>query len=157
RHRLCQILLGDGGGEPVVVGDESADELVQPVLEYLLHAAVLEPRADRTREPLRRSLPAVGARHLIEVAHHVVVAAGERARHLRVEDQEIGDQPRLETLAIDPMIGGERRYRAQDRGPLEIIERAADMLLGWKQQVVLHVENARRVVGALDEYAETGE
>src|SRR5580765_6748043 len=52
--RLCpscesashQILLGHGGAESVVVGDEAADELVQPVLEDLVHAAVLQAGAD---------------------------------------------------------------------------------------------------------------
>ena len=44
-------MLGDGGAEPVVVVDELADELVQPLLENLFHAAVLEPGAGRAGLP----------------------------------------------------------------------------------------------------------
>src|SRR5262249_57077797 len=47
-----QILLREGGAEPVVVGDELADELVQPGLEDLVHAAVLQAGAG-----LRRPCP----------------------------------------------------------------------------------------------------
>src|SRR5262249_60056614 len=42
-----QILLREGGAEPVVVGDELADELVQPGLEDLVHAAVLQAAGGR--------------------------------------------------------------------------------------------------------------
>jgi hypothetical protein len=51
-------------------------------------------------------------------------------------------------------IGGGRRNRAQDRHPLEVIERAADRFRRRQEQVVLDVEQAGRVVGALDEDAE---
>ena len=77
---------------------------------------------------LRGALLSVGLSDRIEKLHDIVVAGDERARHLDPQDQQVGDEPGLETLAIDPMIGGERRDRAQDRGPLEIVKRAADCL-----------------------------
>ena len=135
--------------ETVVVVDEGADELVQAGLENLVHAAVLQPGADAAGLALRRALPAVVAGDAVEVLHQILVAACERARHLLVEDEQVGDQPGLEALAIDPVIGGERRDRAQDARPLVIVERAADMLVGRQQQVIFHVEDARGVVGAL--------
>src|SRR5436309_1410760 len=77
-----QILLGDGGAEAVVVGDEFADELVQALLEDFLHAAVLDARADCARQPLRHALAAVRLGDLVEMAHEIAAAIGERARHL---------------------------------------------------------------------------
>ena len=118
---------------------------------------VLQPRADAAGLALRRPLPAVGAGDAVEILHQVLVAARERPRHLLVQDQQVGDQPRLEALAIDPVIGGERRDRAQDRRPLEIVERPADVLMRRQQQVIFHVEDARGVVGALHVDAEPRE
>ena len=135
-----------------------ADELVQPGLEDLVHAGCSRAACEPARAwRCAGALPAVGARDVVEMLDEVRVAARERARHLVVEDQQVGDQPRLQALAIDPVIGGERRDRAQDRGPLEIVERPADMLLRRQQQVILHVEDARGVVGALLEHAEARE
>src|SRR5438034_8382785 len=99
-----QILLGNGGAEPVVIANESGDELVQAGLENAVHAAVLQPRAQRAGLPLGRTLAAIVGRQRVEVLHQVLVAAGQRARHLLVEDEHGGDEPWLEALAIDPMI-----------------------------------------------------
>ncbi len=46
-----------------------------PVLENLLHAAVLEPGAHRARMALGRPLAAIGAGDVVEVEHEVLVAA----------------------------------------------------------------------------------
>src|SRR5678816_1579852 len=70
-----KILIGDGRAEPVVVGDELADELMQAGLEDLVHAAVFDARADGAGEPLGRPLTAVGARDQVEVTDQVLVAA----------------------------------------------------------------------------------
>ena len=144
--RYCSVMAR---AQPVVGGDELADELVQALLEDLLHAAVLKPGADRAGLPLRRALAAIGLRDVVEVLHQIAVAARERARHLVLEDEQVGDQPRLDALPVDPVIGGQRRDRAQDRRPLEIVERAADAFVGRQQQVEFDVEDARGVVGAL--------
>src|SRR5215470_7338993 len=69
-----QVLLADGGAEPIVVRHELADELVQAALEQLVHAAVLEPGADLAREPLCSALAAVGARDVVEMTHKIFVA-----------------------------------------------------------------------------------
>ena len=124
---LHQILLRDGRSEPVVVLDEIVDELVQSGLEDFLDATVLQPSPDRTRLALRVALAAIGAGDAVEILHKVLVAARKRARHFVLEHEQIGDQPGLDVLAIDPVIGGERRDRAQDRRPLVIVERAADL------------------------------
>src|SRR5262249_51851058 len=85
--------------------------------------------SSRARTALGRPLAAISAGDVVEVDHQVLVAAGERARHLIAQYEQVGDQPRLHALAIDPVIGGERRDRAQDRRPLEIVERPADPLV----------------------------
>ena len=90
------------------------------------------------------------------MAHEKLVAVRERARHLPVEDQEIGDEPGLDALPVDPMVGGERRDLAQDGRPLEVVEAAADPLGLGQQQMVLHVEDAGGVVGALDRQRRAG-
>src|SRR5581483_2544208 len=112
-----QILPGDDFAEPRIVRDELLDELMHAVLEDVVHVGVLEPVADTPGMALRRTLPAIGDADLVEVAHEVAVAAGERTRQRVVEDQQIRDQPWFQRFAIDPVIGGQRRHRAQDRGP----------------------------------------
>src|SRR5262249_15192863 len=106
---LDQILPGDDFAEPRIVGDELLDELVHPVLEDVVHVAVLQAVADAAGVALRRALPAIGDADLVEVAHEVAVAARKRARQRVVQDQQIGDQPGFQGLAVDPMIGGQRR------------------------------------------------
>ena len=69
---------------------------------------------------LRRALPPIGFADRVETAHDIVVARDERARHFRLEDEQIGDQPRLHAFAIDPMIGGMRRDGAQDLSLIHI-------------------------------------
>src|SRR6188472_1251618 len=69
-----QILLANGRSQLVVLRDELADELVQPALEDLVHAAVLDARADRAGLALRNPLPAIGARDVIEIEHEILIA-----------------------------------------------------------------------------------
>src|SRR5437763_11439499 len=154
---LDQILLSDGDTETVVVTDEIADEFVQSALENLVHAAVLDARAYGVRLALGRSVPSIRAAEVVEIEHEVLIAAGKRARQLIAQNKQVGNQPRLHAFSINPMVGGERGNRAQDRGPLEIIERAADPLVRRQQQVILHVEDTRGVVGALEIKADTRE
>ena len=149
-----EILLGDRGREARVVLDELGDELVEAALENLGHARTLEPGVHCPRLALGDAASPVFAGERIERAVDALVAGDERARHCRLQDQEVGDQPRLDPVAIDPMIGGRSGDRAQDRHPLEIIERSADGLRRGQEQMIFDVEQARRVVGALDEYAE---
>src|SRR5262245_65911290 len=77
QRRSHQILLGDGGAEAVVVGDEAADELVQAVLENLVHAAVLDARAGGACHPLRWSRASIGAGAQVETARRGCGGAGD--------------------------------------------------------------------------------
>ena len=139
RHRHSDSLIArahmrycsrDRGAELVVVRDESVDELVQAGLEYLLDrgcsAAACGPCG-------RGAAPAPAGHRRARCGPDFARysrSSSRATRHLVVEDQQVGDQPGLEAFAIDPVIGGERRDRAQDRGPLEIVERAADAARG---------------------------
>src|SRR5262249_35243023 len=113
-----QILLGDGNTESIVVADEIADELMQPILENLLHAAVLDARPHRAPVALGYSLATVRAAEMIEIEHEILIAAGKRARQLIAQDEQIGDQPGFHAFPIDPMISRQRRDRAQNGSPL---------------------------------------
>src|SRR5467141_2382154 len=144
-----QVLFGDDFTEPAVIRNEFLDEFMHAMLENIIHVAVLKAIADAAGVALRGALAAIGDADLIEIAHQIAVTAGQRTRQRIVEDQEVRDQPWFQGFAIDPMVGGQRRARAQDRGPLIIIERSADMLFLGQQHMVLHVEDAGGVVGAL--------
>src|SRR6516225_1494924 len=120
---LHQVLLRNDRAQSIIVAHELADELVQAALENSVHVAVLKPGADGAGLALRRPLPAVDLRDLIEVADHILVAARKRSRHLIVENEQVCDQPGFQAFAVDPMIGRERRDRAQYRRPLEIVQR----------------------------------
>ncbi len=90
---------------------------------------------------------AIGLGQHVQVAPRHLVAAGQRARHLGVQDQQVRHQPGLHPVAIDPVIGGQGRDLAQDGGPLEVIQSAADLLPLGQQQMVLHVQDPGGVVG----------
>src|SRR6185369_4632135 len=124
---LYQILPGDDLTEPRVIRNEFLDEFMDAVLEDIVHMAVFKPVADAAGVALGGALAAIGDADLVEIAHEVAVAARERPRQRVVQDQEVGDQPRFQRLAVDPVIGGQRRNRAQDRGPLIVVQRAAVM------------------------------
>src|SRR5262249_39217737 len=124
-----QVLLGDGAAEPVVGGNEFLDELVQSVPEDLVHAAVLDLRASGASLTLGRALTTIGARDVVEVLHQIAITGCERSRQLVLENKQLGDQPGFHALEINPMVGGERRDRAQDRRPLEVIKWTADALV----------------------------
>ena len=110
----------------------SVDEVLmnscRPCSNTLSMRVAREPGQHVAGEALARAAAAVGVGDEIEVADQDLVAVGERARHLPVEDQEVRDEPGLDALAVDPVVGGQRRDLAQDRGPLEIVEGAADAL-----------------------------
>ena len=124
------------------------------VLEDIVHVAVLQAIADAAGVALGRTLAAIGDADLVEIAHQIAVTARQRSRQRVVEDQEIRDQPRFQGFPVDPVVGGQRRHRAQDRGPLIVIERAADMLFLGQQHVKYHVllPEEEHVGGPLDYY-----
>src|SRR6187399_76923 len=77
---LDQILLGDDLAEPAVIPDEFLDELMHAVLKNVVHVAVLEPVADAAGMALGGALAAIGDADLVEIAHQITIAAGQRAR-----------------------------------------------------------------------------
>src|SRR4249919_1997685 len=93
-----QVLPADGRAEVIVVRYELFDEFMQAALENLLHPAVLQPRSDRPGLALGWALPAVGGGDGIAVADEIVITACERPRHLRIENEKVGDQPGLQPL-----------------------------------------------------------
>ena len=88
---------------------------------------------------------------------HPLAAEGQATRKLAIEDQKFGDLQRADLRPVKPAIGAVRRHRTQDRFPLHIVDRAADMRDRRQQQIIFDVEDARDVVGALEEGAELRE
>src|SRR5208282_2890608 len=154
---LDEVKLGDLFAEQDRAIDELGQELMQAALEDLLNLAVAQPRMGLARQSVAFAALAIGIADRIELARDLVVATEERARHLGPEDQQLGDQPGLEPLLIDPMIAPERRDRLQDRLPLVIVERAAHAFVLRQQHVIFDVEDARGVVAAFDESAKARE
>src|SRR5271165_3487895 len=87
-----QILFGDDFAEPAVIRDEFLDELVDSVLEDIVHMAVLQTVADATGMALRGALATIGDPDLVKVAYQIAVTTGQRSRQGIVEDQKVGDQ-----------------------------------------------------------------
>src|SRR6266404_3968532 len=90
---LDKILLGDDFPKPCVIRNEFLDELMDAVLEDIVHMAVFKPVADAAGVALGGALAAIGDPDLVEVPHQIAVTARQRTRQRIVEDQEIGDQP----------------------------------------------------------------
>ena len=145
---------GDLAAQPVVAGDEIGEELVQARLEDGVHVAVGQAAQDVARQRLRAVDGAVEVAELDQRQHDLLVAGAQRARHLPVEDQIVGDAPGLVAVLVDPAVAAVGRDRAQDRRPLHAVDLAADDLVVGQQHVVFHVEDARGVVGPLQEGAE---
>src|SRR3546814_3458769 len=60
-------------------------------------------------------------------------------------DQEFGDLQCADLGPVEPVVGAVRRYRAQDRLPLHIVDRRPDMRDRGQQQIIFDVEDARGV------------
>ena len=152
---VCEVVCGgDLEAESVVAGDELAQELVQAGLEDGVHVALRQQSPRLVREALAPVAVAVEAAKLVEGRHQLLVAGPERARHLAVEDQVVRDLPGLETVLVDPAVAAVCRHGAQDRRPLHAVDLAADDLAVGQKDVILDVEDAHRVVRALQERAE---
>src|SRR5882724_6214454 len=79
-NRSNQILPGDDFTEPCVVCNELLDEFMHAVLEDIIHMAVFQPVADAAGVALGGALASIGNPDLVEIAHQVAIAAGERPR-----------------------------------------------------------------------------
>ena len=81
----------------------------------------------------------------------------QRPRHVVAQDQQLGDAPRRDHVAVDLAVRLEAGHRLQQRRPLVVVDGAADVGRRRQQDVVLGVEDARGVVGALEVGAEPDE
>ena len=129
--------------------------LVQAQLDDLVGLAVVQPGVQLPRLPL--DLARVVVAEQLQRLEDEVHARMQRSRHVVAQDQQLGHAPRRDHVAVDLAIRLEARHRAQQRAPLVIVDRAADVGGGGQQGVVLDVENARGVVGALDVRAQADE
>ena len=117
--------------------------------------AMFEPRISLAGEVPAFQLLLAGK--LVERADEVVIAMVQRARHVLAQDEQLGDAPGVDGIAIDVAVGAKGADRAQQRAPLVIVDQTADLFAARQQHVIFHVEDARGVVGALDEGAEADE
>src|ERR1700674_4610179 len=85
-QNLKQKIPPDVFSDPRIVRDEFLDEFVHAVLEDVVHMAVLEAIADAAGVALGGALAAIGDADLVEVAHQIAVAAGQRTRQRVVEN-----------------------------------------------------------------------
>ena len=127
----------------------------RPCSMIVVGAAVVQPRVQLARRALDLAARVV-AQHLERLVDEVH-AGMQRARHVVAQDQELGDPARRDHVAVDLAVGLEARHRAQQRAPLVVVDRAADVGRARQQGVILDVEDARRVVGALEVRAEADE
>ena len=127
--------------------------------QYLVDAPVLEFGAQLAGTALGFAVGVTG--HHGEVAHHLVQAGVQGARHVRAQDQQLGDTLRLDHVSVDLAVDLEARDAAQDRAPMvEVV--LLVLFAGGAEEVALdrmelHVDQARRVVGPLQEGAQAHE
>src|SRR5262245_3352619 len=124
RGSAQEVEGADLAAEAQRVVDDAGQELVQALVEDRVDAAVAQARVDLAGAPVAlAAAPAERLGEVVEGRDDLPVAADERARHLRAEDQELGDPPGRERLVVDPLVGAPRRDRAEDRLPLPVVER----------------------------------
>jgi len=143
-------LFGDQSTEAIVIRQKLTDEFMQAAPEYLIAAIVEQMRISRAREALRSPLMAMVLTDAVKIARDILITRNQRARHLPAYHKEVHHKPRFYAFAINPVIGCQRGYRAQDRRPLEIIERAANLFRLWQKNMIFHIENARGIVGTFN-------
>src|SRR6202040_1277200 len=80
-----------------------------------------------------------------------------RTRKSRIEEKDFDHVVDSDRIAEALAIGLESRRAAQHRGPLQDVERAADIFQPRQQEVVLDVEHPRNVFGPLEHDAELHE
>src|SRR6185369_14048394 len=141
--------------ESVAAHEEGVEEIVETAGHDLVDAAEIEARVNLAGEALAFARPRAAERR--ERVQHLLEAIEQRAPHIGVEDQELGDLLRIDRVAKSLAIGAERADRAQQRAPLELVDRLAVHALLGQELVILDVEDARRVVAALHEGAEADE
>ena len=81
----------------------------------------------------------------------------QAAREALVKQQELGNPPGVDRPGVEPAIGAFTRDRAQHALPLDIVEARSDPGQRGQQHIVLHVEDPRGAVAALNEGPDPGE
>ena len=126
---------------------------MQALLQDVLDPAIVQLGVQQAGLPRRFAGLPVGDQ--IEVLDHAVHAEMQRARHVLVENQQLGDAIGGNDIAIDLAIHLKSRNRTQQRSPF--IEIGGAFVVMRAQHVVFDVEDARRVVGPLQQGADTDE
>src|SRR5690606_40170734 len=96
-----KVTSADLQSEPVVLIDMIAQKLMQPLPEDILDLAESEPRINLPRDPVTFVALPVFLTQPVETFLDFCGATDERARHLLAHDEELGNQPGLQALAID--------------------------------------------------------
>ena len=84
-------------------------------------------------------------------------AVAERARRIRVEQEEADHQIGLESGAVDPPVVFQRRQAAQEHPPLRVVERCVAPRLGGQQRRQPGAQHERRAIATLERLAELEE
>ena len=69
-------------------------------------------------------------------------------------DDELGHFPRRDLADVNFAIRFQRAARFEHRHPLNGVDVPADFLSRGQQNMIFHVENARRAIGALQQFAD---
>ena len=146
------------GADLVHPGLQAIEVLVQPGRDDRLDAGVGELGAELSEQAFDR-IPEHPGRRPRDGVHRrraPAEAVLDGARELLLEQQELDDAFGRDAPVALP-VHLERAGRAQHGGPLDVVGRRADVGGGRQQEKVLHVEDARRLVGALEHASEPAE
>ena len=106
RMNRGEIEVGDFAAEKDRAIDEFGEEFVQARLKDFLDLTVAQPGVSFAGETMTlAALAAIGFGNEIEIARDLVVARDQRAWHLAPQQQQLRDQPRLQPIVIDPVVG----------------------------------------------------
>ena len=106
--------------------EEIHQVFVQPELDDVVGAAVVQLGVQLARRRARSRVELSSqsdSQRLVDEVH----AGMQRARHVVAQDQELGHAARRDDVAVDLAVGLEAGHRAQQRAPLVVVDRAADV------------------------------
>ena len=121
------ISLGNRTSQPVVTLNKLEQKLMQPAVDDLRHRPVPQAFQRRVGQLMRFGARAVIVGETVQIIDNVAVTEGQRAGHALVQDEVIGHIGGLVFGVIDPAVRAVRRDRAQQRFPLIIVHRGADI------------------------------
>ena len=134
------------------------EKIVQAGTDDIDDVSIVELRDESAERSFGRVREAADrcSRYRVQRDLGLVGAVMHRSRKLVAEQEEAGHRPRGHP-AVRPAIGFEGARRAEQGPPLQVVDRLADVVRRRQQQEVLHVEDAGRLVGALDEPSDAAE